>query len=121
MKVPTIYSQEAKIAWAPPPSDQQNGILRRYIVNVTSADSGEELIAYSQATTTLVQDLDPFTTYFCSVSAETVAPGPFSLPVMFRTAEEGEVLHCNIIPNSILTVLDNHCLFVICLSTGGTK
>ena len=66
---------------------------RRYIVNVTSVDGGEELITFSQTTIALVQNLDPFTTYVCTVSAETVAPGPFSPPIVFQTAEDGEVLH----------------------------
>ena len=93
MQVPTINPQQLELVWAPPPMDQQNGIIRRYIVNVTSADGGEELITYSQTTSTLVQNLQSFTTYFCSVSAETVAPGPFSPPVVVQTAEDGEVLH----------------------------
>ena len=54
-------------------------------------DGGEELITYSQATTTLVQNLHPYTTYVCSVSAETVAPGPFSLPVVVQTPEDGKL------------------------------
>ena len=93
MQVPTINPRRLELIWAPPPMAQQNGIIRRYIANVTSADSREELITYSQTRSTLVQNLRPFTTYFCSVSAETVAPGPFSTPVVVQTAEDGEVLH----------------------------
>ena len=93
MVVSAVYSRQVELVWALPPMAQQNGIIRRYIVNVTSVDGGEELITYSQTTRTLVQNLDPFTTYTCSVSAETVAPGPFSPPIVFQTAEDGEVLH----------------------------
>ena len=89
MQVSTLYSREVELVWAPPPMDQQNGIIRRYIINVTSVDDGVELIAYSQTTSTLVQNLHPFTTYFCSVSAETVAPGPFSPPIVIQTPEDG--------------------------------
>ena len=89
VQVPTINPREVVLAWAPPPMDQQNGIIRRYIVNITTNDSGEELITYSQTTTALVLNLDPFTTYTCSVSAETVALGPYSSAIMFQTAEDG--------------------------------
>ena len=93
MVVSAVYSRQVELVWALPPMAQQNGIIRRYIVNVTSVDGGEELITYSQSTRTLVQNLHPFTTYVGTVSAETVAPGPFSPPIVFQTAEDGEVLH----------------------------
>ena len=89
VEVPTINPREFELLWVPPPMDQQNGIIRRYIVNITTNDSREELITYSQTTTALVLNLDAFTTYTCSVSAETVAPGPFSSAIMFQTAEDG--------------------------------
>ena len=91
VQIPTINQRQIELVWAPPPMHQQNGIIRRYIVNITSMDGGEELITYSQATTTLVQNLHPYTTYVCSVSAETVAPGPFSLPVVVQTPEDGKL------------------------------
>ena len=91
VQVPTINPRKVELVWAPPPMDQQNGIIRRYIVNITNNDSGEEMITHSQTTSTLVQNLDPFTTYTCSVSAETVAPGPFSSAIMFQTAEDGKI------------------------------
>ena len=75
----------------PPQMQQQNGIIRRYIVNLTSIAGGRQLITYSQATTTLVHNLHPFTNYTCSVSAETVAPGPFSPAVIVQTLEDGKV------------------------------
>ena len=93
MVVSAVYSRQVELVWALPPMDEQNGIIRRYIVNITSADGGEELTTFSQTTIALVQNLDPFTTYTCSVSAETVAPGPFSPTIVFQTAEDGEVLH----------------------------
>ena len=92
VQVPTINQRQIELVWAPPPMDQQNGIIRRYIINVTSVDDGEELITYSETTSTLVQNLHPFTTYACSVSAETVATGPFSLPVVIQTPEDGEIV-----------------------------
>ena len=79
------------LAWTPPLMQQQNGIIRRYIINLTSVADGTELITYSQTTTTVVHNLHPFTNYTCSVSAETVAAGPFSPPVLVRTPEEGKI------------------------------
>ena len=75
-------SQPPMCLWAPPPMGQQNGIIIRYTVNITSVDGGDSVITYSQTTTTLLRNFHPFTTYDCSVSAETVAPGPFSPAVV---------------------------------------
>ena len=91
VQVSVINPRQVELVWAPPPMDKQNGIIRRYIINVTSVDDGEELITYSQTTSTLVQNLHPFTTYVCSVSAETVNPGPFSQPIVVQTPEDGKV------------------------------
>jgi len=78
--------------WMPPQMQHQNGIIRRYIVNLTSIAGGRQLITYSQANTIHVRNLHPFTTYTCSVSAETVAPGPFSPAVLVQTPEDGKIL-----------------------------
>ena len=85
------YSRAVMLAWTPPQMQQQNGIIRRYIINLTSIADGTELIIYSQTTTTLVHNLRPFTNYTCSVSAETVAQGPFSPPVLVQTPEDGKI------------------------------
>ena len=103
VQVPTINPREVELVWAPPAMDEQNGIIRRYIVNITSADSREELITYSQTTSLVVQNLHPFTTYTCSVSAETVAPGPFSPPVVVQTPEDGKLMLQELTTASIWT------------------
>ena len=124
--VSALYSRQVEVVWEPPSMAQQNGIIRRYIVNITSVDSGEELIAYSQATTTLLQNLDPFTSYACFISAETVAPGPFSSPIVFRTAEDGEVLYHSDYVDSVssfcqLLWMTTTCIFVCLLFVLRTK
>ena len=91
IQVFATYSRTVELVWTPPPMQQQNGIIRRYIVNLTSTSDGRQLIRYSQATTTLVHNLHPFTNYTCSVSAETVAPGPFSPAVLVQTPEDGKI------------------------------
>ena len=91
VQVVATYSRTVEFVWTPPPIQQQNGTIRRYIVNLTSVSGGRELITYSQATSTLVHDLHPFRNYTCSVSAETVAPGPFSSAVLFQTPEDGKI------------------------------
>ena len=91
VQVVATYSRTVELVWTPPPMQQQNGIIRRYIVNLTSTSDGRQLIRYSQATTTLVHNLHPFTNYTCSVSAETVAPGPFSPAVLVQTPEDGKI------------------------------
>ena len=91
VQVVATYSRTVEFVWTPPPIQQQNGTIRRYIVNLTSVSGGRELITYSQTNTTLVHNLHPFTNYTCSVSAETVAPGPFSPAVLVQTPEDGKI------------------------------
>ena len=110
VQVPTINPREVELVWAPPAMDEQNGIIRRYIVNVTSADSREELITYSQTTSLVVQNLHPFTTYTCSVSTETVAPGPFSPPVVVQTPEDGKLMLQELTTVSIWTYIQRYLL-----------
>ena len=90
IEVSAIHSRSAEFAWVPPPMNHQNGIIRRYIVVLTTADGLQELVTYSKETATLVDNLHPFKNYSCSVSAETVAPGPFSPAILVQTLEDGK-------------------------------
>ena len=87
-----IHSRSAEFAWAPPQMNHRNGIIRRYIVAITTADGLQELVTYSREPATLVENLHPFKNYSCSVSAETVAPGPFSPAILVQTLEDGKDL-----------------------------
>lgn len=77
-------------AWDPPPSEFQNGIIRKYLVNVTDVAS-EQLQMFEVVSTSLaVNDLHPYYQYQISVSAFTVAEGPSTGEIGFFTDEAGK-------------------------------
>ena len=69
-----INARSAQLSWTPVPRDQQNGIITGYSVQVVGPDFMQE-ISISDATTTSaeVSGLTPFTSYYFSISAMTVA------------------------------------------------
>ena len=81
------------MSWEPPASDKRNGIIILYIIRVISVDEGTTMYFNSSALSTTVTSLKPYTTYECSVAAETSAGrGPFSSAVTVETDEAG--IHC---------------------------
>ena len=89
----TISSSAVHLTWQPPISEQQNGIIIRYIVNVTTLETGEQSRLVSVLNQLTVHSLHPHWTYIFTVSAETsVGVGPPSLAVTATTLEDGNVV-----------------------------
>ena len=81
------------LQWNPPPSGQQNGRIRHYIISVTELATGLNFsINVLMKTDYSVGSLHPFYTYSISVSAVTVAAGPYTEPYTIRTQEDGKFL-----------------------------
>ena len=88
--VNNVTSTSAVLSWRPPPLEDQNGILTHFLANVTSVVTGESEHFVLQTYSTTIENLHPFYTYACIVSAATeVGRGPFSTIVEFRTEEAG--------------------------------
>jgi len=80
------------ISWQPPAEEDRNGIIRRYVTNITEFDTGTNFQMESTNTEITLQNLHPFYQYLCSVAAETVALGP-STPVFTIEMPEDGNLH----------------------------
>lgn len=80
--ISNLESRSFHLRWDPPPTDRANGIIRRYLVNLTEERSGRERILESFSTSLEVNDVHPHTTYLVSVSAFTVSNGPALLEVV---------------------------------------
>ena len=78
-----VTSTHVSLFWAPPPTDQQNGIIRQYIVAVVGQGGRNFTVETTQPEVT-VGGLHPFYTYSFSIAAVTIAPGPYS----------DEYIHC---------------------------
>ena len=89
------------LSWSPPPFEEQNGMIRHYIVNMTELETGNSLTHTSADTKITMFSLHPFYTYTITVVAVTVAEGPPSLPVMVQTLPDGE-LFSSTVQNIIL-------------------
>lgn len=77
------------LRWQPPLSEERNGIIRLYIINVTELESGtvEQHVSIQQTIT--ISSLHPYYVYQYSVAAQTVALGPFSEPALVQMPEAG--------------------------------
>lgn len=76
------------LAWLPPPTANQNGIIREYRINVTEVETERELYFSTVATSITVPLLHPHYTYECIISAYTIGAGP-SAEIVVMTHEDG--------------------------------
>ena len=84
-------AESITLSWSPPDMQSWNGIITGYHVNVTAVETGETFQASSTTNNLVVQSLEPFTTYNCTIAAETSAGiGPFSIPLTVQTNETGK-------------------------------
>ena len=84
-----LDSRTLHIRWQPPAEEDRNGIIRRYVINVTELYTGTNFELESTNTETTLPNLHPFYQYSCSVAAETVALGPSTPGVTIEMPEDG--------------------------------
>ena len=67
----------------------QVGVIRDYVIHVLEVDTGL-VMEYRTSLTSIAISVHPDYVYSCSVSAFTVASGPFSEVVTVKTPQAGE-------------------------------
>ena len=77
------------ITWSPPLAEFQNGLIRRYLICVTEAETGNAFNYSTSLTSYVLHSLHPHYNYMIEVAAETIAPGPFSIPIIVQTQTDG--------------------------------
>ena len=77
------------LTWGSPQEDQRNGILRYYLVTLTSTLPTITRNISSTITSITVGGLRPFTSYTCTVSVATVGVGPSTTGQTIVTQEDG--------------------------------
>ena len=82
------------IQWQPPLDLHRNGIIRRYIVNITELDTSTLLQYFTTDLNITVPSLHPFYQYGYTVSAETIGVGPFSDTSIIHMPEAGRYMWC---------------------------
>ena len=80
-------SRALQLSWEPPEEDKRNGVIIGYQVECNGTMS---LTASGSITSITVENLNPFTSYECSVSASNVAGNGPKAYITGTTAEEGK-------------------------------
>lgn len=84
-----LNSTSILFMWREPRSDDQNGLIRLYLINVTEIETGVNWQLMSNDRNVTVQSLHPFYSYTLVVAAQTLALGPFSSPIQIEMPEDG--------------------------------
>ena len=79
-----------QINWSQPLPEEQNGIIRSYLVNITVAETGQHIQLTTNNTTITAENLHPFYNYHYSVAAVTIAAGPYTEAHVLQTPQDGK-------------------------------
>lgn len=90
VRVAAVTSRAIRVAWEPPPTDQQNGLILHYVVVVMVAQTRSTFTLNITSNSTSISDLHPSYSYSVEVAAVTVNVGPFSQSVSITTPDDGE-------------------------------
>ena len=86
-------STSLKVSWTPPPTLDQNGIIRNYTVAYNrSSGSPSELNVASNNNNVTLSGLQKFVKYTVTVRAVTVADGPPSSPITVSTDQDSKTV-----------------------------
>ena len=79
------------MTWGAPPIEDQNGIIRKYEVQVFPSSGIDPIFRFVSTESIVLPDVLPSTSYRCRVAAYTTPSlrGPFSEEVIVTTSEDG--------------------------------
>ena len=83
-------SRALQLSWDPPEEDKWNGEITGYQVEWSSAASSNVETVLGGTTSITIENLTPFTSYECSLSASNVAGNGPKAYITGTTAEEGK-------------------------------
>ena len=85
----SIDPSTVAIQWDPPSPDYHNGIIRQYWVNIYTVETRENRTEVFTDTVATIAFLIPSFSYHFSVTAFTVAAGPYSTIISITMPEDG--------------------------------
>ena len=91
VQVSALDSRTLLLTWEPPENRSRNGIIQRYHINITEVDTMSSFLLETTSLSIVVDNLHPYYTYDCSVAAETVELGPFSIVTTITLPEDGKL------------------------------
>ena len=84
-----IDSRTVSFQWDPPPPQDHNGIIRKYIVTISIVGRNEIQTQTFTDTSAIIGSLMPSITYQFRVAAYTIATGPYSTSINITLPEDG--------------------------------
>lgn len=84
-----LNSTSLLLTWEHPLPQDRNGIVRRYVVNVTEIETDTRMVVYTAGTRLTLSDLHPSYTYLSTIAAETISLGPWSEGISVKLPEDG--------------------------------
>ena len=83
-------SSTLSIWWSPPVPGQRNGVIQRYIINITELETGIVEQFYTTEGNIVIGGRHPYYRYSCIVATETIGLGPFSTETIIQMPEAGK-------------------------------
>ena len=87
-----VNSSGFTLMWGAPPSETQNGVIRRYAIHIVEINTSQEHTLNSTETQTEMYFLHPYYNYTYAVSAVTIELGPYTTATNIRTSEDGTIM-----------------------------
>ena len=84
-----VNSTTIQLQWEPPPSADQNGVIRSYLINISVAETGSSFQQTLETTALYISNLHPYYTYTLTVAAVTIGPGPYGQELTVQMPEDG--------------------------------
>ena len=72
------------------------------MINATAAETGHIVQLVSSMDSIRISNLEPFYAYSIVISAVTIGPGPYSVPVTVTTLEDGRGIHYVVMSHNFL-------------------
>ena len=85
----TVTSTMVEISWDPLPSEDENGIVRHYLINVTEIQTGNTFQTTSSDESAMLSNLHPAYEYTFRIAVYTIGSGPYSTVFTITTLEDG--------------------------------
>ena len=83
-------ARSISMSWGPPIRNQQNGIIRHYLISLQSLAGTVTRNISSTQQSISISGLRPYTMYNCTVQAETVGLGPPNAIIQISTPQDGK-------------------------------
>lgn len=87
-----ISADSLFLSWLLPPTPGISNVINHYVIRVTELFTSKVMTYFSVEASATVSNLHPYYYYNCQVAFATTYINPFTLPIVLRTLQAGEML-----------------------------